>query len=178
MSLDDPLSRRKTLRLGSAGVAAAFLAGCGDAGPGNGNGNGNGDGEEPPDEEDGADTEEDGAENGEDGDAIEPGEEIMLGGETQAWQGQEPEAIADEENPTLALQEGESYEITWENLDGVGHNIEIRNDDDEVVDDYETEIVDEEGETQTLEIDEVTDEMTTYICEPHQNTMVGDIDVQ
>ncbi|NUC74863.1 hypothetical protein HTZ84_21600 [Haloterrigena sp. SYSU A558-1] len=109
--------------------------------------------------------------------AIEPGE-IQLGGETQAWLGVSPDQIADEENPTLTLQEGESYEITWENLDGAGHNIQILDDNDEVVDDYETEIMSEQGETQTLSIDEVTGEMAQYICEPHQATMNGDIEVQ
>ncbi|RQG93240.1 hypothetical protein EA462_03335 [Natrarchaeobius halalkaliphilus] len=203
MPSDEPRSRRKVLQLGSAVAATAFIAGCGGPGdengeePGNGNGvepengaepgNGNGEngdpeanGEPENGEENGNGNDDNGEndENGENGDAIDPDDEIMLGGETQAWMGQEPESIADEENPTLTLEEGESYEITWENLDGVGHNIEIRDDDDEVVDDYETEIIDEEGETQTLEVDEVTDEMAAYVCEPHEGTMHGDIEVE
>ncbi|SDK92435.1 Copper binding protein, plastocyanin/azurin family [Natronorubrum texcoconense] len=157
------------LKLSGVAVLSAVLAGCGDEGPGDE------DEEEPAN---GDEDQENGDEEGDNGngEAIEPGE-IELGGETSAWQGVAPDEINGEENPTLTLQEGESYEIMWENLDGVGHNIEIRDDGDEVVDDYETDIIDEEGETQTLEIDEVTDEMAQYVCEPHAGTMVGDIEV-
>ncbi|WP_440772589.1 cupredoxin domain-containing protein [Natronorubrum sp. DTA28] len=177
MKADNSQSRRRILKLTGVAVLPAVLAGCGgDEGPGDEDEEepANGEEEEPAngeEEEENGDEEDNG-----NGDAIEPGE-IELGGETSAWQGVAPDEIADEENPTLTLQEGESYEITWENLDGVGHNIEIRDDNDEVVDDYETDIVDEEGETQTLEIDEVTDEMAQYVCEPHAGTMVGDIEV-
>ena len=190
MSLDDQRSRRAVLRLGGSAAIAAVLAGCGDGGPGGG-----GEGNETEEEENatGGTGEEENATEGEENatgegnetegggggsGAIEPDTEIMLGGETQGWQGQEPEEIADEENPTLPLQEGESYEITWENLDGQEHNLQILDDSDEVVDDYETELMGEEGETQTLQIDEVTSEMARYICEPHQGTMNGDIEVQ
>lgn len=203
MVRDDQQSRRAVLRLGGTAAVTALLAGCSDAGPG-GNGSeenetGGANGEENEteagnetegneteagNETEGNETEagnesEDGneSEGGGGGDAIEPGT-IGLGGETQGWQGAIPDAISGEENPTLTLQEGESYEITWENMDGVGHNLQIRDDSGEVVDDYETEIMDEEGETQTLEIDEVTSEMAQYVCEPHQGTMNGDIEVQ
>ena len=163
-SRDDLKSRRTVLRLGGTTAVAALLAGCGGGGGGNGGEeNGGGDGNE--------------SGGGGGGEALEPGE-IKLGGETQAWMGQEPEQIADEENPTLTLQEGESYEITWENLDGAEHNLQIIDDSDQVVDDYETELMSEEGETLTLEVDEVTSEMAGYICEPHQGTMNGDIQVQ
>lgn len=158
MSPRETHSRRKIIKIAGVAAVPAVLAGC-NGGPG--------------EEDDDVDDEE---ENDENGEAIEPGE-IMLGGETAAWQGQEPEEIADEENPTLVLEEGETYEITWENLDGVEHNIEIRDEDGEVVDDYETELMSEEGETQTLEFD-VTDEMAQYVCEPHEGTMAGDIEVQ
>ncbi|SIS00601.1 Plastocyanin [Natronorubrum daqingense] len=150
------------LKLSAVAVLPAALAGCND----------NGNGEDEPangNDENGND------ENG-NGEPIEPGE-IELDGETEAWTGVAPDEIADEENPTLTLEEGESYEITWENIDGVDHNIEIRDDDDEVVDGYETDLMGDEGETQTLEIDEVTDEMTQYVCEPHEGTMVGDVEV-
>lgn len=114
----------------------------------------------------------------EDGEAIEPDTEIMLDGQVEAWTGVEPEEIADEENPTLVLTSGDSYEITFENADGQQHNLEIVDENDEVVDDYETDIVEEEGDTETLEIDEVTDEMAEYVCRPHEGTMRGEIDVQ
>lgn len=149
------------LKLSAVATIPAALAGCNDN-------NGN---DEPANDENGNDENDE-----ENGEPIEPGE-IELDGETEAWTGVSPDEIADEDNPTLTLEEGEEYEITWENIDGVEHNIEIRDDGDEVVDDYETDLIDEEGETQTLEVDEVTDEMTQYVCEPHEGTMVGDIEV-
>lgn len=196
----DPITRRTALKItGIAGVTTA-LAGCG--GPGGGGnetgGNGGNEAEEEPAgtgnetetgtgdenesaaEEDENESTEEGNESAEDGaagDAIEPDTEIMLEGTTQAWMGVEPEPIADEENPTLTLQEGESYEITWENGDGAQHNLVIWDDSEETVDDYETDMISEEGETATLEIDEVTDEMAQYVCEPHSGTMVGDIEL-
>jgi len=65
--------------------------------------------------------------------------------------------------------------LTWENIDGAGHNLQIWDENGEVVDDYETEIMEEEGETQTLEI-EASEEMAQYLCMPHQTTMIGDIE--
>ena len=169
MTLDDQQSRRTVLRLGGSAAIAAVLAGCGDGGPGGGGGGNESEGNESGNESEGG---------GGGGEAIEPDTEIMLGGETQGWQGQEPEQIADQDNPTLTLQEGEAYQITWENLDGQEHNLQILDDSDQVVDDYETELMGEEGETQTLEIDEATSEMASYICEPHQGTMNGEIQVE
>ncbi|WP_241431492.1 cupredoxin domain-containing protein [Natrialba hulunbeirensis] len=113
-----------------------------------------------------------------DDDPIEAETEIMFDGLTEGWVGVEPEEIEDEENPTLILTEGDAYEITFENMDGAEHNLEIVDEDDEVVGEYETDTNSEEGETETLEIDEVTDEMAEYVCRPHQETMRGEIDVQ
>ncbi|WP_211334039.1 cupredoxin domain-containing protein [Halopiger aswanensis] len=194
----DPITRRTVLKItGVAGVTTA-LAGCG--GPG-GEGNESGDeeenattdetetggnetetetesGDEEENETEDNETDNESAEDGGSGEAIEPGTEIMLEGSTQAWTGVEPEAIADEENPTLTLTEGESYDITFENADGAQHNLVIWDDSEETVDDYETDMVSEEGESATLEIDEVTDEMAQYVCEPHSSTMVGDIELE
>ncbi|MFC4542374.1 plastocyanin/azurin family copper-binding protein [Halosolutus amylolyticus] len=179
MERDDQFSRRRMLQFTGAAAVTTLVAGCADGGGGPGEGE---DGEE---EEDGAgegDNEtgdgnetEDGEE---DGEAISPDDEIELGAEVQAWMGQAPDQIADQENPTLVLQEGESYDITWENLDGQMHNIEIVDDSDEVVDDYSTDEMGEEGETQTLEVDEITSEMAEYVCRPHEGTMRGTIEVE
>ncbi|WP_049920845.1 cupredoxin domain-containing protein [Halopiger djelfimassiliensis] len=163
----DPTTRRTVLKLTGAVSATALVAGCG--------GNGGGDG-------DGGTEEENGAPEGGDGEADtsewEGVSEIELGGETSAWQGQSPSQIEGEDNPTLVLFEGESYEITWENIDGARHNLEIRDENEEVVDDYSTELMDQQGETQTLEIDEVTSEMARYVCQPHEGTMNGPIQVE
>ncbi|WP_049921070.1 PQQ-dependent sugar dehydrogenase [Halopiger djelfimassiliensis] len=107
------------------------------------------------------------------GRAQEP-ETIELGGETSGWQGVAPEAIAGEENPTLELEAGTTYELTWENLDGLPHNFVIETDDGEELE--RTELLAEQGETQTLEF-EATTEMAEYYCEPHTATMRGDISV-
>jgi len=64
-----------------------------------------------------------------DGDQPEPVESFRFGGEVEAWQGQEPEEIADTSNPTVELQAGHVYEITWENLDGQPHNWAFRDGD-------------------------------------------------
>ncbi|SDQ67094.1 PQQ-dependent sugar dehydrogenase [Natronobacterium texcoconense] len=100
--------------------------------------------------------------------------EIELGGRSDAWIGQSPEEIEDEENPTLTLEEGETYEVTWENLDGVGHNFVIIDDEGDHL--VETEIITGEGETQSLEF-EAEAEMAEYYCGPHPQTMRGDIEI-
>ncbi len=162
----DFTTRRVVLKSAGAAGVAALLAGCADEGPG----------EEEEDEEEAPEDDEEEPENGEEA-AIEPGTRIEFDAQTPGWVGIEPEEIADEENPTLVLTEGEEYEIGWEEGDGADHNIEIWDENDEVVDDLETEIVQEGGEDQFLEF-EASEEMVTYVCEPHEGTMIGDIEVE
>jgi len=95
MARDNPVSRRTALKLTGAAASTALVAGCsGGNGDGNGNGNGNGDGS--------------GAVE------ISPDETITLKA-TSSKQvgGKSPSGIEGQENPTLALQEGETYEIGW-----------------------------------------------------------------
>ncbi|WP_254530898.1 PQQ-dependent sugar dehydrogenase [Natrinema gelatinilyticum] len=99
---------------------------------------------------------------------------IELGGQTSGWQGVAPESIADQTNPTLELEEGTTYELTWENLDGLAHNFVIVDGDGEELE--RTELMSEQGETQTLEF-EASSEMAEYFCEPHSATMRGEISV-
>ncbi|WP_455448688.1 cupredoxin domain-containing protein [Natrinema thermotolerans] len=153
MTRDGAVSRRRMLELTGAAASMAFIAGCG----GNGNGNGNGDGGG--------------------GIEIDPETQIEFDGQTSGWVGIAPDAIADEENPTLILQEGETYEIGWTTGDGAEHNIAIYDENDEVVDDLVTERVTEPGDDQWLEF-EASSEMVTYICEVHPTTMVADIQVE
>lgn len=144
------------LKVTSVATATALVAGCGGGGGNGGNGgggNGGGGGVE-----------------------IEPGTQIEFDGQTAGWLGIAPDSIADEENPTLILQEGETYEIGWTTGDGAEHNIEIRDGNDEVIDDLQTETV-TEPEDQWLEFDANPD-MATYVCEVHPNSMVGDIQVE
>ncbi|WP_433630718.1 plastocyanin/azurin family copper-binding protein [Halomicrococcus sp. NG-SE-24] len=58
----------------------------------------------------------------------EPATSFSFGGRVQAWMGREPQRLADQENPTLQLQAGRVYEVTWENLDGQPHNWALQDD--------------------------------------------------
>lgn len=95
-----------------------------------------------------------------------------LGARVQGWQGREPQRIADTENPTLQLEAGRTYEVTWENLDGVPHDFTIQDAQGNNL--SGTEIMSEEGQTLTLTFT-ASEEMAKYICTVHPTTMVGDI---
>lgn len=187
----DQISRRKALKL-SGGIASTVLvAGC----SGNG-GEETDEGAAETTEEGAAETTEEtttemteetteettegtsteGAGSG-DTSAWEDVETIRMLGNAGGWVGVEPEMIADVENPTIVLFEGNQYEFTWENDDGAGHNIEMHDENGEVVNDYATEIVRGTGETQTLEF-EATSDIAQYVCNPHITTMVGDVQIE
>lgn len=100
--------------------------------------------------------------------------EIKLGGQVERWVGEYPEEIEGEGNPTLELEEGKEYSLTWENLDGVGHNFMIEDEDGDIV--VETEIMMEEGGTQTVEFTAAAG-MSEYFCQPHPLSMRGDIEI-
>lgn len=178
-------------------MGVAWLAGCSDGGGPEDDGNGDGatgdtgtgenetvDGEDDEsvgDDNETAGNESEGNESDTDGGgasgAIEPGTSIEFNGQTTAWVGIAPDSIADEENPPLPLESGETYEIGWSEGDGAGHNIEIWDSDGEIVDDLSTEVVTEPDEDQWLEF-EASDEMAQYVCQPHQTTMIGEITVE
>ena len=101
-------------------------------------------------------------------------EEFVFDGVTPAWVGQEPDEIDGTENPTLELEEGETYRVTWTNGDGEPHNFVILDEQDNIIE--RTEIISEQGEEQTFEF-EATGEMNRYICEVHPGTMDGAIRV-
>lgn len=97
---------------------------------------------------------------------------IELGGRVAGWQGRAPDAIAGEENPTLELEAGVDYRITWTNLDGFGHNIALLDGNGEVL--KRTNVMSEQGATQTIEFT-AREEMAEYICEPHRASMRGSV---
>ncbi|ELY75346.1 plastocyanin/azurin family copper-binding protein [Natrinema pallidum] len=150
------------LQLTGVAASTAFIAGCGGGGNGNGNGNGNGGGG--------------GNGGGSGGYEIEPGTTIDFSGETSHWEGLAPSAIEGEENPTLILQEGEDYTIGWSEGNGQPHNMEIRNENDEVIGDLSTEVVSEPDESQMLDITASSD-MYQYVCQPHEAQMRGDLEI-
>ncbi|MFC4541404.1 PKD domain-containing protein [Halosolutus amylolyticus] len=159
MTDSDRMSRRTMLMItGAAGMTA--LAGCGGSDNGDGNGGGNGD------------------ENGAADADWESVEEFYFNGQISHWGAEEPAFLEGEENPTITLIEGQEYTFRWYNNDGVQHNMEIRNEDDDVVEDYQSDDVSEEGEEASIEGVTATQEMATYICQYHETTQVGDIEVQ
>lgn len=153
-------SRRTVLALTAAGLLGA-LAGCVN------------DDEDDVDDVDDVDDEDDEVDVGE----WEDVDEFYFDGFTQHWVGIDPDIIADEENPTITLIEGQEYDFGWINADGATHNLEIRNADDEIIDDYQSDDVSEEGEEAWIEGVVATTEMDIYICTYHEATQVGDIDV-
>lgn len=117
--------------------------------------------------------------NGADGDrvVIDAGTDIKFSAQTTHWEGLAPSSIEGAENPTLVLQEGEDYTIGWTEGDGAGHNIEIRGENDEVVDTLSTKVVSSPDEDQILGIT-ASSEMAQYVCDPHENTMRGNLQIE
>nr|WP_276249289.1 plastocyanin/azurin family copper-binding protein [Halomicroarcula sp. SHR3] len=148
-----------------ATAAGSLLAGCmrspGGGGPGGGPGGGGG-------------ADDDGTDGGGDGVTIDPGTTIEFSAQTSHWEGLAPAPIEGTENPTLVLQEGEEYTIGWTESDGGSHNIEIRNENDEIVGDLSTPVVSEPDEAQLLTLT-ASSEMAQYVCAPHATTMRGDL---
>lgn len=142
MTGDDATSRRLLLRTGAAGLGS-LVAGC-------------------TNDDDGPDV---------DREAWADVDEIVLEAYTRGWEGVAPGPIEGETNPTLGLEGGRAYDVTWENGDGGVHNFEFR-DDGEVL--GATADLSDEGErlTETLEVDGATSQ---YVCSYHETQMVGDV---
>jgi glucose/arabinose dehydrogenase len=99
-------------------------------------------------------------------------QEFVFGGEVPGWMGREPSDIEGQTNPTLELSPGEEYVFTWVNTDGLPHNVAIVDNEGNVLE--QTEIISEQGETQTLQFS-ASEEMAEYVCEVHPTSMRGDI---
>lgn len=98
--------------------------------------------------------------------------DLELEGRISGWQGVDPEAIADEENPTLTLVEGEDYVLEWRNGDGRPHNFSIETEGGEDL--LATDIISSGG--QTVEFT-ASEEMHEYYCQPHPDSMRGSIEL-
>lgn len=129
-------------------------------------------------ESDGRDSSDEGEESEPDPIRIEPGATIELAATTASWDGIAPTEIAGTENPTLVLERGATYEIGWSEGDGVPHNVELRNDDGEVVDDLATEVTDAEEPDDQFIVFEASEELASYVCLPHESTMHGEIRIE
>lgn len=168
-------SRRTVAKLAGTTTVAALLAGCPD--------NNNDDVDDEPDDDPNDDEPDVDAEDPEelaDEEEWQDVDEFYFEGRIEAWTGVEPEFIEGLDNPTLLLFEDQEYDFTWINEDGANHNIAMwdQEEDGDVVDDFATEIMGDEGEEQTLESVEPTDEMTHYVCEVHPTTQIGPLEVR
>lgn len=144
-----------------AAAASALLAGCSDRGPpGDGPASGG-----PDDDGNGGSVD------------IDPGTDIRFSAQTSHWEGLAPSSVDGAENPTLVLQAGADYTIGWTEGDGGNHNIEIRGGNDEVVGDLSTDVVSQPGADQILEIT-ASGEMAAYVCDPHETTMRGTLQIE
>lgn len=99
--------------------------------------------------------------------------EIRLEALAEGWEGVEPESIAGEVNPLLRLEVGGEYEVVVENGDGEEHSLELRDEDDEVLE--RSEEVEADGDTATLAF-EASTEVVRYVCEYHEDHMRGTIE--
>ena len=158
MARNDRLSRRTALKLTGAAALTATVAGC-SSGDDDGDDGGNGD----------------------DGYEIEAGETITLEGETTGWIGSTPSEIEGVENPTLVLEDGEEYEIGWEQGDGGEHNVVLWDENEEPVGEYytgddPTDTTDSPGDDDFFTFT-ASDEIAYYRCDPHPN-MQGSIEVE
>lgn len=194
----DQTSRRKALKLFGGAASTAFIAGCtspnaddneSDGGSGDNSSDGNsgtesGDGNSSNESGDGNSSNESGDGNSSDGsgDSVDPAqwedvETIRFQSSGTTWTGAEPEMIADQENPTIVLHEGNEYEFIYENADAGYHNLELWDEDGNIVNEYSTEIVGEMGAERTLTV-EATSEIATYVCNPHSSSMKGEVRIE
>lgn len=98
--------------------------------------------------------------------------DFELGGRVSGWQGIAPDVIAETENPTLTLLEGEEYVLVWSNEDGRGHNFSIETEGGEDL--LATDII--ASGSQTVEFT-ASAEMYEYYCQPHPQSMRGSIEI-
>jgi len=96
--------------------------------------------------------------------------QIELHGRVAGWEGVSPAGIEGEINPTLEVEAGETYTITWVNVDGETHNLVVVDDDGFQI--LRTELEPEQGASQTVQF-EATENMGEYYCEIHPRSMRG-----
>ena len=103
-----------------------------------------------------------------------PTTEYQLGAQVTGWSGQKPGSIEGTENPTLRLEAGRTYAITWVNLDGQQHQLQVLDADGEPV--AESDLVSTQGATGAVEF-EAGPGTVAYSCSIHTTSMEGRIRV-
>ena len=101
-------------------------------------------------------------------------ETITLNGKVAGWIGRSPDSIRGKANPTIELDAGTKYKITWKNVDGKPHNIVISNRSGGTM--KRTEVITKQGATQSVTFT-ATPKTGSYVCEVHPTTMVGEFDL-
>ena len=98
--------------------------------------------------------------------------EIRLGGQVSGWVGQSPGSIHGKTNPTLTLKPGTTYKISWTDLDGVEHQLQILDANGKVLE--QTENGQDRGETKSVTFTAMQ-QMKQYRCKFHPTTMKGKV---
>jgi hypothetical protein len=115
----------------------------------------------------------DGGGNGDTG--IDPSTTIELETtQNNLWQGAAPSSIEGGENPTLSLQEGEEYTLTWTHTGGSVHNFHLVDADGNTVQDVQTDLISSGSQTVTFT---ATEEIAEYVCDAHLSEMRGDVEL-
>jgi plastocyanin len=91
-----------------------------------------------------------------------------LGAKQNGWQGRAPKSIKGKKNPTLTLQAGQTYTLTWENLDGKEHELYIVDKKDNPV--VKNEDAEEKGKTVSTTFT-ASKKMVQYYCEYYPQSM-------
>lgn len=103
--------------------------------------------------------------------------EIVIDGYADRWEGVEPDFIDGVTNPTLYLTEGTDYTITWVNADGLLHDLQLWDSDDDLVGDYISDESSTQGEEVAMDFT-ATEDMAQYACQYHyMQGQLGDIEV-
>ena len=100
-------------------------------------------------------------------------ETIKLGGKVEGWMGRKPKPINGKTNPTLQLESGTKYELTWVNLDGKEHELIIEDGNNEEI--VASESSEKKGATVTMQFT-AKENMAEYYCEYHPKSMRGTVD--
>jgi hypothetical protein len=96
-----------------------------------------------------------------------------LGADFEGWAGQSPSSIEGATNPTLSMTPGETYEVIYENLDGITHDFQILDAEGSVLVDGGD--VSSSGDTNSVQFT-ASAEMAEYRCRYHPSSMVGTVE--
>jgi plastocyanin len=104
----------------------------------------------------------------------EPAKTFQFVGSVPAWVAQAPQEIQGQENPTLPVEPGETYEVRWVNADGAPHNWFIETEDDETL--VRSDTMQGAGDWQTVKF-VASDNMWQYYCQYHPVAMRGEMEL-